>query len=126
MSLINIYYYLFLGFFYFKECCDFMKKRELLPLVSVSEDGTRVITRIEYDYKTNQMVGFVAPYDKNGQPKKLFFPASSARQMVKYFMNERKAVNALVVMVQPLSDGNKFFFLFFIEKSDIFFNLSFR
>jgi hypothetical protein len=74
--------------------------------VAVSEDGTRITSRIEYDSKNNQLVGLVAPLDRNGIPKKLYFSASSAKQIVKFFQERSKAVNAIVVMVQPMADGN--------------------
>lgn len=82
-----------------------MRSRDLPNIVTVSEDATRVLSRIEYDPINNQIVGFVSPLDSNGIPKKLHFPASSAREIIRYFSKSRKSVNAILVMVQPIKDG---------------------
>ena len=37
-------------------------------IVAISEDATRITARVEYDYETNRMVGFVLPCDDKGLP----------------------------------------------------------
>jgi len=37
-------------------------------LVSIGEDATRVIGRVDYDGETDRCVGFVLPSNKNGLP----------------------------------------------------------
>lgn len=101
--------FIFLGFFYFDEFKTFVVKRNLPFYVAVSEDATRIITRVEYDHSTNQLVGLVSPLDENGMPKKLFFPAKSASLIVNYLSNNSKANCVIVVMAQSLSKGKIFY-----------------
>ena len=35
-------------------------------VVSISEDATRIISRVEYDRESNRMVGFILPCDDEG------------------------------------------------------------
>ena len=35
-------------------------------MVAISEDATRIISRVEYDCETNRMVGFILPCDDTG------------------------------------------------------------
>lgn len=44
-----------------EELLLYLKQRDLEPLVSLSEDATRIVDRIQYDIKTNQIVGFALP-----------------------------------------------------------------
>ena len=37
-------------------------------IVSISEDATRIISRVEYDSSSNKIVGFVLPLDSNSLP----------------------------------------------------------
>ena len=37
-------------------------------MITVGEDATRVITKVDYDNETNRLVGFVLPCDDNGLP----------------------------------------------------------
>jgi hypothetical protein len=78
----------------------------LPPILAISEDGTRVVSRIEYDHKTNQIVGFVSPIDRNGCPKLMVFPASCGSLILKYFAESPKATNAIVVMAQTVKEGD--------------------
>lgn len=59
-------------------------------VVSVGEDATRVISRIEYDSESDKLVGFVLPCDEDGLPICDSFMATAS--LAKY---------AFVYMVQP-------------------------
>jgi hypothetical protein len=100
----------FLGFLYLQECKSYLQERELPLVVAISEDATRTITKVEYDARSNQLIGFVAPYDHQGLPKQLNFPAKSAQQIVHHFQHCRKACNCIVIMAQPIVPGNFFKF----------------
>ena len=39
-----------------------------VKMITVGEDATRVITKVDYDNETNRLVGFVLPCDDNGLP----------------------------------------------------------
>ena len=38
-------------------------------IVTIAEDATRVIARVDYDNETDRCIGFVLPIDKHGLPK---------------------------------------------------------
>ncbi|KAK3930889.1 8-amino-7-oxononanoate synthase [Frankliniella fusca] len=69
--------------------------------VHISEDGTSVNGRVQYDIKTNQLVGFV-PKLINGLPVSNGFPATSATQMQSHFKENTVSKNAYIIMAQPL------------------------
>ena len=73
--------------------------------VSVGEDATRVISRIEYDSETDKLVGFVLPCDRDGLPICDSFIATSFETMKSYFDNASLAKYAFVYVVQPLTKG---------------------
>jgi len=56
------------GAFRFSELKEYLQVRGLPNVVWISEDGTRIISRIEYDPKTNLCVGFVHRLNRNGLP----------------------------------------------------------
>jgi hypothetical protein len=98
--------YIFIsGDLYFKECHEFLIKRNLPLVVGISEDGTRVLSRVEYDPQSNQLIGFVTPLDKNGIPTKMAFPAICASAIAKYFASVPKASYVIAIMVQPICLG---------------------
>jgi hypothetical protein len=95
-----------------KECKEYLEDRNLPLVVAISEDATRVVTKIEFDSRFNQLVGFVAPYDDNGLPQTLIFPAKSAKQIYHHFTNYRKACNCIIIMAQPIVPGKPIFDFF--------------
>lgn len=66
------------GAWSFSELKSFLIQRNFPLVIWVSEDGTRVNGRIQYDSKTNQIVGFVPEIEENGLPVVQSFPATSA------------------------------------------------
>ena len=50
-------------------------------IISIGEDATRVISRVEYDSKTNRCVGFVLPIGSDGLPLNDEFLALSFESM---------------------------------------------
>lgn len=73
------------------ELLEYLEKRKLPLQVWLSEDATRVTGRIQYDSKTNQLVGFVLPLDGNGMPIQMSFMARSAKEIEDHFMKESTA-----------------------------------
>lgn len=51
-----------------KELCEFLVKHKADKSVWLAEDATAIIQRIQYDPKTNQLVGIVLPMDSKGCP----------------------------------------------------------
>ena len=68
-------------------------------VVSVGEDATRVISRIEYDSETDKLVGFVLPCDQDGLPICDLFIATSFGTMESYFDNASLAKYAFVYVL---------------------------
>ena len=46
-----------------------LTKHHAHPIVTVAEDATRIVKRVEYDPVTNKCVGFVLRLDDDGNPK---------------------------------------------------------
>lgn len=56
------------GIFRFEQLKAFLDKRNLPPVVWISEDGTKIVSKVEYCLKSNKNVGFVLPFKNNGLP----------------------------------------------------------
>lgn len=89
------------GVFDYDGLLHFLEERDLPKVVWISEDGTRVTGKIEYDQKSNKLVGFVLPL-KKGIPQTDSFIARSAKFIQDCFKNENKSNYAYIIMVQPL------------------------
>jgi hypothetical protein len=89
------------------ELKQYLEKNNLPLMVSLSEDATRIINRVQYDSATNQLVGFALPFDKNGMPSTGKFPARSAFEIEQTFLMNSDSVSNLVniIVAQPLALG---------------------
>lgn len=89
-----------------EELIKYLKDRNLPLRVDLSEDATRITAKVGFDPKTNQLVGFALPLDKNGMPIPLSFDASTAKVIQDHFSNTKNYVSSsvVVVMAQPQSD----------------------
>lgn len=64
----------------------YLRHRNLPLTVTISEDATRIQGRVQYDSRSNQIVGFVLPIDPtNGLPTPFVFKASNTEEMVGHF-----------------------------------------
>lgn len=88
------------------ELLIYLKERKLPLAVGLSEDATRIVGRMQYDAKTNQIIGFTLPLNKiNGMPVPFAYPARNANEILKHFSVEHSTSTYLnVIMVQPLSN----------------------
>jgi len=91
------------GSFRFNELRVHLIKKNLPLKIWISEDATRITGKIEYDVKSNKIVGFVLPL-MNGCPVPNAFIASSAKTIAQYFNSESRANYAYVIMAKPLND----------------------
>lgn len=93
----------------------YLKERNLPLVVSLSEDATRIIGRVQYDRPSNQLVGFTLPLSKsNGMPIPYSFPARSALEIHDSFAGSNSISNFLnVIMAQPIADAKPFCLLAF-------------
>lgn len=83
--------------------------------VSLSEDATRIINRIQYDYQTNQLLGFVLPTDQStGLPIPFIYKARNAKEMCSHFCNDPKIAKFVnTVIAQPLGGAPPFCLLIY-------------
>lgn len=89
---------------------EYMNKLNTPKKVWISEDGSSVVERVEYDPKTNQLVGLVLPFGKNGMPIPFSFLATSAEDIQKY-IDKKKSRLIYFVMAQPLKENTPPFLL---------------
>lgn len=89
-----------------EELLVYLTSRNLPLKVSISEDATRIIGRVQYDSTTNQLMGFVLPINENnGMPIPFAFPAKNAESILSHFSNQNSTSQFLnVVMAQPLAN----------------------
>jgi len=81
----------------------YLSARNLPLKIWLSEDGTRIVSKLKYDVKTNQIVGHVLPLSVSlGIPILDSFPATSAAMIAKHVIEGELASIAYVVMAQPL------------------------
>jgi len=72
-------------------------------IISVSEDATRVVSRIDYDGKSDCIVGFVLPLGENSLPEHGYFDATSFERIEQMFLTSKKSTNAYIYMAQAMS-----------------------
>lgn len=51
-----------------KELMKYLDAHKTEKIVWISEDATAIISKIKYDPITNQLVGVLLPFNKNGNP----------------------------------------------------------
>ena len=93
------------GKFQFDELLSHISQHKAPKVVSISEDATRVISRVDYDSETDCCVGFVLPTDENGLPLLGSFIAASFSAIQNMFRNFEISKYAYVYMAQPLGQG---------------------
>ena len=89
------------GEFRFDGLAAHIAQHNTVSVVSIGEDATRIICRVEYDIRTDRCVGFVLPL-KNGLPEVDSFLATSIDAIEDMFANQTSAKYAYVFMAQPL------------------------
>lgn len=80
----------------------YLEERNLPMVVWVSEDGTRITGRLQYDPGTNQIVGLLLPLDENGMPKSKSFMATNASAMNKHVNNNQVTATVSFLPAQCL------------------------
>ena len=91
------------GTFRFDELLEHLQSFKASKVVTLGEDSTRVVSRVQYDSETNKLVGFVLPCNDNGLPICDSFLAMSFKAMETSFKEGSLAKYAFVYMIQPLT-----------------------
>ena len=90
------------GRFRFDDLAKHIADHNAPNIVSIGEDATRVIGRVDYDSETNRCVGFVLPVDDCGLPLVDSFLATSFSAIENMFSSVTIAKYAYIYMAQPL------------------------
>lgn len=88
-----------------EELLKFLNERQLPLAVSISEDATRIVNRVQYDSRTNQLIGFTLPLNcETGMPIPFSYGARSADEIFNHFASDNNVSSFLnVIMAQPIS-----------------------
>lgn len=86
----------------FEELALFLEERNYPKNIWISEDQTAINSRIEYDPKSNQIIGFSPKLDSNGMPIVNSFPFNNLQDLKNYFEYGEKS--NYIIMAQPLVD----------------------
>lgn len=84
-----------------EELYECLTNKNLPLVVCISEDGTRMISKVCYDPRTNKLVGFVLPLNENGMPITNKFMARNVLEIESHFLNTSISTIAYVIMAQP-------------------------
>lgn len=97
------------------ELLFYLKERNLPLEVAISEDATRIDGKIEFDPRTNQLIGFVLPtHLRTGLPISHVYKAKDTETIVSHFMGNRDPSSFLnTVMAQPIANTPPFCLLAF-------------
>ncbi|CAH0558700.1 unnamed protein product [Brassicogethes aeneus] len=93
------------GFVDFEGLSRFLEENNLSKTVWISEDATRITGKIQYDSRTNKLIGFVLPL-KDGVPQTNAYIATSYNAIQKYFQTGVKAMYVYVVLALPLGNNS--------------------
>ena len=90
------------GSFRFDELEKHIELHGCPKIVSIGEDATRIIARVDYDSETDRCVGFVLPLNEKGLPIVDSYLATSFKAIESMFTKSAIAKYAYVYMAQPL------------------------
>lgn len=87
-----------------RELRNYLIERDFPNKVNLSEDATRIVGRVQYDSRTNQIVGFTLPTNrKTGMPIPFSFRARNITEIMQHFTNGNVAGYLNVIMAQPVA-----------------------
>ena len=87
------------------ELSSYLTQHNAPRMVWLSEDGTGVVSKIEYDATLDELVGLVLPIDQTtGMPTCHTFKARTAEEIAGH-MNKPTSSHVYIVMAQPLKEA---------------------
>lgn len=88
-----------------KELSHYLESLNLEKNVWLSEDASGIVSKVEFDARTNQMIGLVLPVDPTtGMPMKFSFMASNEEEIKKNMHKCNQSTHIYLVMAQPLKN----------------------
>lgn len=92
-----------------EELLIYLKQKNQPMWVSLSEDGTRVDNRVQYDSRTNQLIGFILPMDQNGMPIPFCSKARTSTEILRHFSSNIPVAHFInTVMAKPIGNAPAF------------------
>ncbi|KAJ1529957.1 hypothetical protein ONE63_006685 [Megalurothrips usitatus] len=91
------------GYLRVRELKEYLVSNSYPFKVFLQEDGTNIVSKFQYDVKSDIIVGPVLPLMANGMPQVDAFPASSAAMIAHHFASVEPAGTAYIMMAQPMS-----------------------
>lgn len=86
-----------------KELKRYLEALKLPMCVWLSEDASAIVSKIEFDHRTNQMIGIVLPIEPStGMPVPYSFLARNTEE-IQSNMERNKSISVYLVMAQPLA-----------------------
>jgi hypothetical protein len=107
------------GILQIKQLQKFLDDNKYTKKIWLSEDGTKIIEKIQFDGRNNQLVGIVLAFDKNGMPILDQSTADSAID-IKLLMTKEKATMLYIIMAKPIAPKSKSFCLCYYGTSNKF------
>lgn len=97
------------------ELALYLTQRNLPLTVCISEDATRIQGRVQYDSRSNEIVGFVLPINsENGLPKPSMIKARNTEEIVSHFTRKIPTASFVnTIMAQPIGKVPPFCLLIF-------------
>lgn len=97
------------------ELLVYLQQRNLPLTVTISEDATRIQGRVQYDSRSNQLVGFVLPMNPvTGLPTPFAYKARGMEEIVGHFVSGIPTASFVnTIMVQPIAKVPPFCLLLF-------------
>lgn len=87
----------------FDKLVDWLKENNFPLVVIISEDGTKIVPKVEYCSTTNALTGLVAPNDDTtGFPKTDFFKVLTAKDIANFIANFPVANYVQVIIASPV------------------------
>lgn len=86
----------------FDEIAEYIVRHNMKKEIGVFEDGTKINERVDYDVKSNSLLGLVSPIEAStGLPRAHYFDAKTADQINYAIKNHPRASYLQVILVQP-------------------------
>jgi hypothetical protein len=80
----------------------FLQSRQLTMQIWLSEDGTSITPRVQFDNSSGEIIGCCLPTASNGLPIVSYFKINSAQKMKEFLEKYEVPSNLYVIMATPL------------------------
>lgn len=101
------------GVFEFDRIAEKMEQRNEPKFVVVAEDDTKIVERLRYDSKHDELVGLMLPIDENGIPIPGSFKFRSLSEVLKFYKEHKMSSYAKLMTVRSLHIDTPTYYLCF-------------